>query len=463
MRATHALRSATMILAAAVITTQQTAAQQSATPTPEGDGSLIFAGGGDLRLRLEAFDDIPIIADPPGITRSGENSYFRIRSRLWGSATWEGATLRGRAVNEFRHYLEPDDPSAWDWPDEIIFDQLYLDLPDLFDGKADLRVGRQDMMYGAGRVILEGTPKDGSRTIFFDAVKLSLQFGPNDTIDLLGIYNRPEAEMEIGPLDRDNTGFDRYNNDLTESGGGLYAHLRRASAMPVEIYYLVKDESRWKGFAGQLPEPVRHPGRRTHTLGARILPRLGDQLGLELEGAGQAGETDDDRNIAAFMGYGGAIWTLPIELAGARPSLTAALYYLSGDDPQTTKEEGWNPLWSRYPQFSELYVYAFDAGKAGYWSNLIYPSLTASIDFDKFHKFGLSAGVMYASEEDGPGGGNRRGNLFSARYDFPLAAGVLHNGDRLYGHIIAEMLDPGDYYRVDDRAYFVRGEISYSF
>ena len=425
--------------------------------------SQIFKGGGDLRLRLEAFDDIPIIADPPGVTRSGENSYFRIRPRLWGSAAWEGITLYGRVANEFRHYLEPDTPSAWDWPDEIIVDQLYLDMPNLLDGRVGLRAGRQDMIYGAGRVILEGTPKDGSRTIYFDAVKISLNLGPNDTVDLLGIYNRAEAGLEIGPLDRDNTGFDRYDNDMTESGGGVYARLRRASAMPLDVYYLLKDESRWKGLAGQPAEPVRHPGRQTHTVGARLLPRLNDQVGFELEGAGQFGETDDDRDIAAMMGYGGVIWTLPAEIAGVRPSLTASLYYLSGDDPDTDKEEGWNPLWSRYPQFSELYIYAFDAEKAGYWSNVLYPSVTAAIAFDKSHKVSLSAGVLFAPEETGPGGGDRRGNLFTARYDFPLATALLHRGDRLVGHLLAEMLDPGDYYRVDDRAYFVRGELAYSF
>ena len=213
-----------MRAALAVFMTTVASAQQAAETAPE-----IFKGGGDLRLRLEAFDDIPIIADPPGVTRNGENSYFRIRPRLWVSATWDEITLYGRLANEFRHYLEPDTPSAWDWPDEIIVDQLYLDMPNLLDGKVSLRVGRQDMIYGAGRVILEGTPKDGSRTIFFDAVKISLALGPNDTVDVLGIYNRAEAGLEIGPLDRDNTGFDRYSNDMTESGGGVYARLMRAS------------------------------------------------------------------------------------------------------------------------------------------------------------------------------------------------------------------------------------------
>lgn len=70
---------------------------------------------------------------------------------------------------------------------------------------------------------------------------------------------------------------------------------------------------------------------------------------------------------------------------------------------------------------------------------------------------------MYAPEENGPGDGNRRGNLYTARYDFPIADGLLAKSDRMYGHLLAECLDPGDYYKVDHTAYFLRWELVYSF
>ena len=430
------------------------------------DEDIQADAGFDLRLRQEAFDHIPLIADPPGVTRGGENNAFRIRPRVWGRLSWRDFSLYGRLTQEFRHYLEPDTPSSWDWPDEVVVDQLYLEGKGLLDGLLDARIGRQELIYGAGRVILEGTPKDGSRTIYFDAARITWHLNDKNRIDLLGIYNRPEAGMTLGPLDRDVTGFDKYSNDLTERGGGLYAHIGEIETMPTEIYYLFKDESRWDSFAtgDDGPLPVGKPGRQTHTLGARLRPRLNDQLGLELEGAAQFGQTDDDRDIAGYLGYGGATWTLPWEVQSVRPTLTAGLYYISGDDPATEdKDEGWNPLWARYPQFSELYIYAFDAEKAGYWSNVLYPSLKAAIAFERLHKLSLSAGILYAPESNGPGDGDRRGTLLTARYDFPLATGWLSERDRLYGHLLAEMLDPGDYYRVDDRAYFLRWELVYSF
>ena len=320
---------------AVVLVSGAALAQQAEAPkTPD------FAWGADVRIREEAFDEIPFLADPPGITRGGENNYFRFRSRLWGSAAWDPVSVHGRLTSEFRHYLEPDAPSAWDWPDEVVVDQLYFNLKGLVDGAMDLRVGRQDMLFGAGRVLLEGTPKDGSRTIYFDAARLTWRPNEQAAIDLIGIYNQAETGLDIGPLDRDNTGFDKYSNDLTESGGGVYAAFKNLPELPFECYYLFKDESDWDSFdPGTPPQPVKRPGRKTHTFGTRLLPKLTSQIGFEIEGAAQIGETDDDRDVGGYLGYGGAIWTLPVEIAKARPTLTAGIYYLSGDDPGSADKD----------------------------------------------------------------------------------------------------------------------------
>ena len=112
--------------------------------------------GADLRLREEAFNDIPIIADPPGVTRSGYNNYFRIRPRVWGEIDLlDNVTFRARIVNEFREWIEPDmsaapERSNYEFPDEWVFDHLYIEAKDLLDKKLDLRVGRQDLIYGTG-------------------------------------------------------------------------------------------------------------------------------------------------------------------------------------------------------------------------------------------------------------------------------------------------------------------------
>ena len=57
----------------------------------------------------------------------------------------------------------------------------------------DLRIGRQDLMYGSGRLIADGTPMDGSRSFFMDALKATVKFDEKEKTDLLGIYDSAET------------------------------------------------------------------------------------------------------------------------------------------------------------------------------------------------------------------------------------------------------------------------------
>jgi len=163
---------------------------QAATPVPEGK-KLSWDAGGDIRLRQEMWDNLP-----RGATQSHNESYFRTRVRAWGKVENEDFTLYGRLVDEFRAYATTGPRTAAgnprDYarlPGEVIPDNLYLDLRDLCWDRLDLRIGRQDLMYGAGRTIFEGTPMDGSRSFFFDAVKGVLTLDEANTLDVVGFYN----------------------------------------------------------------------------------------------------------------------------------------------------------------------------------------------------------------------------------------------------------------------------------
>lgn len=412
--------------------------------------------GGDLRIRQVYFDNIPIMADPPGVTRGGANHFFRFRSRIWGQADFsDRVTLYSRFTHEFRHYEKGTDTS-WDWEDELVVDNLYLDLHELLDGRLDVRVGRQDLIYGTGKLLLEGTPKDGSRTLYFDAVRLRLNAEMNTTVDVLGIYNQPENQLAIGSENRDLTGFDPAYNDLTESGGGLYLQNQQWQAFPFEAYYLYKRESSWidRNEEGQ-------PGRNIHTVGTRLMPILECGTTANLEVAHQFGETSDDRTLQAWMID--AVVRKPLSRLPTRPEVGIGVYHITGNDPTTERDEGWNPLWARFPQYSELYVYAFDAEAAGRWSNVTLPYLTLRCSPTETSQLALLGGYMMAPERNGPGGGRERGWLGTARYDFSLGRQMLTTKDRLFGHLLAEVFEPGDYYQVDDTAFFVRWEISYAF
>ena len=430
------------------------------------NAGLDWNAGSDLRVRHELYDNVPQYNANGAV--SPNQSYMRIRPRAWGEVKNEDFRLNLRLTDEFREYFQPSESRNAQFPDELIVDNLYLDLYDLFNDRVDLRIGRQDFLgpdgYGAGRVLMDGTPGDGSRTAFMDAIKATVKIDEKNALDLLAIYNNPDNELSWGhpkgangsaPKERQLTYNVPGSTDMAEYGGGLYFKSKAFTMCPFDLYYLFKRET--KSHLGA----TRLPGRDTHTVGTRVMPKLTDTLSAEFEGAAQAGEKDGGASTAGYMGYAGLTYK-PLVDTAAKPFLTGALYYLSGDEDHTAKgdnDTSWNPLWARWPQYSEMYPY-HDRGVC-YWSNLIYPNITAGSEFSKGHKVSANVGPAYAAAEDGLGGGN--GDFYGwfgmVRYDFPLFKNIFGKRGDLSGHLTAEVLDPGDYYTSDTVAYFLRWEV----
>ena len=448
--------------------------------------TIKFRFGGDERIREEAFDSIPIKADPPGVTRGGANNYFRFRTRVWGQANAnDKLILNVRAANEFRLWDKPSPRPAlqrsnYDFPDEVVFDTLNLQLRNLFNDNLDLCLGRQDLMYGNGRVMLDGTPKDGSRTIYFNAIKATWKGIPDTTVDILGIYNPSKDKLAINDSDRDLTGLTSANDDMDESGGGVYVKNQSSKRLPFEAYGLYKRESHYEIAATKdaktglfKPPPLAWqsldaargmidvPPLNLGTFGFRLMPLFNDELSGNLEAALQVGEQGGE-NVMAYMVDAALTEQLPWCTAVV-PALSAGFYYLSGDDPATGRNEGWNPLWARWPQYSELYVYAFDADGAGRWSNLMMPHLDFVMSPATWLKTTVMGGYMTAPVADGPGGGHNRGWLGVIKGEFTIKEKMLTSCDALKGHLWLEVVKPGDYYKVSDTAYFARWELAYSF
>jgi hypothetical protein len=301
--------------------------------------------------------------------------------------------------------------------------------------------------------LLEGTPKDGSRTIYCDAVKMVYKGLDDTTIDILGIYNGPENELVLGSQDRDLTGWDPAYNDLTESGGGVYLKNKTSEDVPFEAYYFYKHESDWENRKG-----CTQPSANVNTFGARFMPKYAP-VSINLELAGQFGDRGPEDQTGYMLDA-----SVTDHLDGkTKPCVSLGLYYLSGDDPNTAKDEGWNPLWARWPQYSELYIYAFDAEGAGRWSNVNMPHIDFSLVPTDWLKTKLLVGYMFAPEKNGPGGGSERGFITTLRNDFTIKEGLFAKKDAVKGHVVLEFLDPGNYYNEDSVAGFARLELSYAF
>ena len=425
---------------------------------------LEFDLGGDLRIRQEFIDNIP---NGPG---AKYNNYFRIRPRIWGEAKYENFRLYTRLTDEFREYIAPSSRDAAETPDELVVDNLYFDANDLFDGWLDLRVGRQDLVYGAGRIILDGTPGDGSRTIYMDAIKASINFDAEkkNVLDILAIYNQSDNELSMGGLegvsDRQLTLMNGGEKNMDEYGGGLYFKSKELDEMPFELYWIFKRETK-ADYRG-----TKRAGRSFHTFGLRLMPKYSATISGEFEGAAQSGEIDGGASCHGYMAYGALKYTPDVEWK-MRPFFKTGLYYLSGDTDRDRNgahgDSGWNPVWGRWPQPSELYVLEFKDG-IGYWTNLIYPHVETGFNISRKHKFLATAGPMYADRRDNRGGGNgdQYGWLGTACYDFPIMTDVFGRDDKrgnVTGRLQAEVLDPGDYYDSSSVAYFLRWQIMASF
>ena len=447
-------------------------------PVPEGQ-ALSWDAGGDLRLRQEMWDNMP-----RGAIQSHNESYFRMRARLWGKVENEDFTIYGRLADEFREYVTAA-PRTATWnprnyahtPGELILDNLYLDVRDLLWDRVDLRIGRQELFYGSGRMIFEGTPMDGSRTFFFDAVKAVVKITEKNTIDVVGFYNSASTfgagdPKPLGGGDLPLNSIETWSKGMDEWGAALYFKSKEVKELPFEVYYIYADRSNYELWNG-----VDRQGRWINTMGLRLMPKITEEFSAEFEGAAQYGQKESGASVGGHMAYLGLTYAPTLELLGtAKPYATLATLYLSGDpdkrrgDNATNDKEddrSWDPLWSRYTYFlSEMYAYQGYYGVC-YWSNMIYPNLEVGSKWPNKHAFFTSFGPMYTAVQDGRGSNGGDGALYGyfwrGRYDFPIWTKIFGKRGNLMGHVTLEVLEPGDYSATDELAYFARWEVSFAF
>ena len=233
---------------------------------------------------------------------------------------------------------------------------------------------------------------------------------------------------------------------MDESGAGVFFTDKSLDDLGYELYGIYKHDGKTKLIAsGQ----VEAEGSDIYTAGFRLLPKFNSEFSGELEVAVQHWDDDDVDSDVSQMVFAGVTWTPE---HAWKPSIAGNCIYLSKD---------WNPLWGRYPLWSELYVFVYGFGA---WNNLIYPHADVAFSPWDGHKFRLTGGPMFAEANDMPNTtGKVRGYLGTVRWDFPLASGILAERDKLSGHITGEAFRPQCYYNFSDVAYFARWEISYKF
>lgn len=409
--------------------------------------------GFEERVRTENFDNA-VDFDRTTLAGGDARHQIRFRTRLWERLRFgERAEFMLQVNNESRRVTTPDTRFAWD---ETVIENLYADVR---CGAQSIRIGRQDIWRGDGLVLGDGGPLDGSRTAYMNAIVLTRAFG-GSKLELMGITN-PRRDLYLPPIRDQRKPMVEWNERALvfylTGGGGRMAGL--------EAYYMFKaatDDVR------SASHPAFQTNRDVHTLGARRAWDVSGGYSGSVEIAGQTGTQRPDANLLAWAG---TVTSRKTFTAAGRPSLSLGIVALSGDDTDTRRIEGWDPLFGRWPRWSELYIYTL-AGERGpaYWTNYrsaqiemttsplgwlqVRASYTALGAFHHRAVSGLNSGgppdpsALFSS-------GTMRGTLAILRADFKV-----HDG--LRGHVLGERLDPDTFYRGTDPAWFFRAELIFS-
>ena len=404
-----------------------------------------FNWGADQRMREEYFNNAITLNQQ---ARGHEWQFERFRTRLWGTIKpCDEFEVYTRMAWEARHWWNPQSKEEWQ-NNEVFFDNLYGKLK-LAPIHTTFTVGRQDIILGDGWLVLEGTPLDGSTSIYFDAARSTTELKDiQTTLDLIYInqYSDPDKWLPTMGV----VGDPQIEQD--ERGAIVWAANKSIKNLEVDGYFIYKNDHKVlaNGDQGDI-----------YTPGVRLVEDFNEHLRGRIEGAGQFGE----RNGATVRAFG-LNSRLSYSFNDAyKQQVRLSWEYLSGDTPGTSTNEAFDPLWGRWPQWSELYVYTYAAEtRIAETTNLdrvgvgyqVYPTDKMQIDLD--------CNALFANENTRRGSagfsdhGNYRGQLFTSvlRYKF---------NKYLAGHLWAEYLLPGDYYKspADSNAVYLRAELVFGF
>jgi hypothetical protein len=433
-----------------------------AAGAPAGDiGRWRF--GGALRFRYIELANVAGL----GLEANPEYQILRLRTQVWADRRLSPTlSFHGQLVNEASKYL---DCEACDGGlREINVDNFYLEAVGPWGIPVGARIGRQNLFYGDGFIVADGTPLDGSRTAYVTGVLVTSAI-PLWAFDFFLAFD-PAREEYLPRINNKHTAL----SETDDFVWGLFLKREPAPGTSLrytfEPYYVYKSEKN--------PD---HESRmaRLHTGGARLGFAVG-KAEATAEIAYQGGKVpevalDGAQSVSAVGGHA----RLAAHLAPPIPlDIQAGYVYLTGDQRDTrNKYEGWNPVLGRWPAWSELYIYTLAAEALSrpmgqglaYWQNLKMPYLRIAYDrggpvslearycwLDAFED--LAVDLLPDPTYEGP---KHRGELYAFKVSWKLARIAS-------GHLLYERFVPGDFYDVvegftPETASYLRFEASRSF
>ncbi|NCC29105.1 MAG: hypothetical protein EOM22_13455 [Gammaproteobacteria bacterium] len=438
-----------------------------AAGTQTADAASSFKPGADLRLRQVFIGNVGLNDQSP----TADRTFQRYRGRIWGIyAPTDQIVGTARLMWEGRHY---DKPKENQWPvpgfetrysGGLFFDLLDVAFNDIGGAPLSVKVGRQEIILGNGWLVLEGTPLDGSRTIYFDAARATYNLESiGTTLDLIYLNQDADTGRFPSPLN----GVIEDQIEQNETGAIFYARNKSLVKATDLDAYLIYKSSTPDNTPGNIrvnngaPFPSPPDSGVAYTLGMRAESKPTPHWALRAEGAYQWG-TRNDTDLDAFGFNGRATYSLNDPLANR---FHLGYEFLSGNDPDSNDTQAFDPLWGRWPQWSELMIYQWPlesrVGEATNLSRLnlgwgiqAHPTTLITVDYHALWAEEMTTRTQ-AQLVNLSGESRFRGHLATAWFKTKLSKHVA-------GHLVAEYLWPGDYYAENrrDESYFVRAELN---
>jgi hypothetical protein len=418
-----------IVITLSVLAVSQVSAESTVPPAETGD-PIIKDFGADFRYRIINEDNRKLDSEE----ENGERLWQRFRLRAWTSIrVAPTAELNLRMVVEPRHYNYPnwssDNYESW-VRDEFLFDNLNLTLNDPFELPLKAVLGRQQIQFAENWLVGEGTPLDGTRTAYFDALRTTWNFGENRTsVDLIYIDNRKDSSAYLSPIN--DFDFDMMEQD--ERGGIVWISHEAVERRFIDGYFIYKKDhnASAKGVEGE-----------TYTSGLRVHGHATDSLSFNAEIAPQFGH----KNGKSLSAYAINAWTQQTVSEEKKATVRMGYEFLSGN---SDFQKNFDKLWGREGLWSDLYTGGVDGfdGRELDSSNLHRPHIKAVINPWKPLQVAAEYSLLFADKKiDNPPkpAAIDHESMFRGHH---VKGSVEHKINKHLKHYVtAQVMIPGNYY-----------------
>jgi hypothetical protein len=467
--------------------------------------------GADFRFRVETGENWYTLNEDNRKVHGQYNksdhlwNYERYRTRWWTkSALSDDITLNTRLVWETRTWNEPSDKvqradisslsqrnySVTEWnPDEAMFDWMNVNVRNIGGMPLAATVGRQDIMFGVGWLVMDGTPLDGSRTVgAFDAARFTYGDKTTDNVvDLIYIDDAAKSDRWLKPINDQGRALSMQDERaailyltnkslLTPNNLEAYFIYKNANPIDQDTTDARKGESPVTNIAAASSAPAYQnwsTKAEIYTFGAALdrAAKPDEHWKYRVEGAVQTGNRDDSTGDNHDVLALGTLDTLEYLFRDPMENAVHITYeYDSGDKPGTGKNEQFDLLWGKWPRWSDLMIFTFanetDLGNA---TNLHRINLGHKIQLTKDCSLSTDYHALFADHTGTPwrtteptihisGDSKYRGSLLTSTIRYRFCK-------QLTGYLQGEYFIPGNYYQdpSNDNAYFIRLNFEYTF